>query len=304
MDIEIRDGRFLDIVDENAKVNQLLTGFVFTEGLAWHPYERHLTFSDIRGDEMFRWFPDDSELKGELKSHRKPSHKANGNTYDLEGCLLTCEHVTSRVVREEPDGSLTIVTSHYGDKELNSPNDIIVKSNGRIYFTDPPSGRTSRSGVERPQDLDFQGIFRVDPDGKNLTLLDYEGYIVPNGLCFSLDESKLFVNDTRRDHIRVYDVSPEETVSGGEVWAETTPGPGNAEGYPDGMKIDSAGNLYCTGPGGIHVFTPDAVCIGVIRTPERPSNLTWGGHDMQTLFMSAFTSIYHTRVKIPGNKLF
>ena len=127
---------------------------------------------------------------------------------------------------------------------------------------------------------------------------------MPNGLCFSLDESKLFVNDTRRDHIRVYDVTPEEKVTGGEVWAKTTPGPEGVEGYPDGMKIDSMGNLYCTGPGGIHVFTPDATCMGVIRTPEKPSNMTWGGHDMQTLFMSAFTSIYHTRVKIPGRKLF
>lgn len=298
MSAEIRDERFHAVVGNDVTVEQLGKGFVFTEGPAWHPYERHLTFSDIIGKRMHRWTPNESG--GTVSVFRDPSNMANGNTYDPEGRMVTCEHATSRVTRTEPDGTITVLATHHGDKELNSPNDIVVKRDGRIYFTDPPSGRSAQYGVERDQELDFQGFFRVDPDGGNLTLLadDFER---PNGLCFSQDESKLFVNDTMRKHIRVYDLKEDGTVNGGEVWADVT---GDLEGVPDGMKTDSADNVFCTGPGGVHVFTPDAVCLGVILTPEPPANFTWGGDDMKSLFITARTSLYHARVKIPGTKLF
>jgi len=302
VNIEIRDERFLDVVDKDAEVSQAITGFVFTEGLAWHPYENHLTFSDIRDDQMYRWHsPTEGDHKT-LKQFRAPSHKANGNTYDREGRLLTCEHVTSRVTRTDPDGSITVIASHFEGKELNSPNDIIVKSDGRIYFTDPLAGRTARSGTPRESELGYQGFYRMNPDGENLTCLG-DDFNTPNGLCFSPDEKRLFVNDTRRDHIRVYDVT-EAGATGGKVWAETTGAPGTQIGRPDGMKIDSAGRLFCTGPGGVHVFDEAAHCLGVIHTPEQATNFTWAGADMKTLFISACTSLYHIRVKIPGVPLF
>ncbi len=299
MSAEIRDERFSAMVGDDVSVERLGTDFVFTEGPIWHPYERHLTFSDIIGNRMHRWTPQEGG-GGTFSVFRETSNKANGNTYDSEGRMVTCEHATSRVIRTEPDGSITVLATHYGDKELNSPNDIIVKSDGRIYFSDPTSGRSGRFGVEREQELDFQGFFRVDPDGGGLTLLadDFER---PNGLCFSQDESKLFVNDTIRKHIRVFDVEEDGTVSGGDVWAEVT---GDLEGVPDGMKTDSADTLFCTGPGGVHVFAQDAACLGVIRTPEPPANFTWGGDDMRSLFITARTSLYRARVKNPGAKLF
>src|SRR5206468_4217187 len=150
----------------------------------------------------------------------------------------------------------TIVTlaSHYKGKELNSPNDIVVRSDGGIYFTDPPYGRMKNSGIERPQELDFQGVYRVGPTPRD-TILLVDDFDKPNGLCFSLDESRLFINDTARQHIRVFDVGRDGSLSKGHVWAETR---GDKYGAPDGMKIDSASNIYCTGPGGLHVFDRDA----------------------------------------------
>ncbi len=301
--IEVRDRGLLDIVDEGAECVQALSGFIFTEGLAWHPYENHLTFSDIHGWTIWRWHDPLAGRRETLRKFRAPSHKSNGNTYDREGWLLTCEHLTSRVVRAEPDGGITVIASHFKGKELNSPNDIIVRSDGRIYFTDPMAGRRARSGSPRASELGFEGVFSVDLDGGSLTLLT-DDFEMPNGLCFSVDETRLFINDTRRDHIRVFDIKDDGTLAGGEVWAEVIGAPGARPGRPDGMKVDSAGNLFCTGPGGVHVFGPDAACLGVIHTPETVGNFTWGGPDMKTLFIGACTSIYTARVKVPGIRLF
>src|SRR3990172_1685335 len=201
MSLEIRNERFREIVGGDGAMERIATGFIFTEGPAWHPGERHLAFSDIIDSKIYRWVP--GSKGGTLSIHRQPSNMANGNTYDRQGRILSCEHSASRVVREEGGGSVKVVASHYQGKELNSPNDIVVKSDGRIYFTDPPAGRSERYGRFRPQELDFQGFFRVDPDGGNLTLLG-DDFILPNGLCFSKGEERLFVNDTRRGHIRVF----------------------------------------------------------------------------------------------------
>jgi gluconolactonase len=234
-----------------------------------------------------------------IATYRKPSNKGNGNAFDREGRLLTCEHATSRLVREERDGSFTVLASHYKGKELNSPNDLTVKSDGAIYFSDPTFGRIREDvGVPRPLTLDFRGVYCVTPGGTDLRLLadDFEQ---PNGLCFSPDESRLFVNDTPRLHIRVFGVKPDGSLTGGSVWAETT---GEGEGRPDGMKLDSAGILYCTGPGGVHVFDPAGVCLGVILTPERPTNFAWGDADRCGLYITAQTSLYRARVKTPGRR--
>ncbi|HVX83121.1 MAG TPA: SMP-30/gluconolactonase/LRE family protein [Devosiaceae bacterium] len=295
MTVEIRDPRFAEVVGADVALERLATGFDFTEGPIWHPREKHLTFSDMPGDHMRRW----TEASG-ITTFRRPCNRANGNTYDRGGRMLSCEHATSRVTRTEPDGSITVLATHYEGRELNSPNDIVVKSDGRIYFTDPTYGRMPYYGVERPQQLDFQGVYRVDPDGANLTLLA-DDFSQPNGLCFSLDEKRLFVNDTERGHIRVFDVGADGELTGGSVWAEVK---GEGAGGPDGMKIDSRGNLYCCGPGGLHVFSPEAQSLGVIRVPEVVANFTWGDEDMKSLFLTASGSLYRVRTRTPGIPLF
>ena len=296
MSAEIRDPAFAEIVGgADLPLEKLADGFEFTEGPIWHPYEKHLTFSDMPNDHMRRW-----SAAGGITTFRKPCNRSNGNTYDRQGRMLTCEHATSRVTRTAADGTLTVLASHYNGQELNSPNDIVVKSDGHIYFTDPTYGRMPYYGVERPTQLTFQGVYRMDEDGGNLTLLAAD-FQQPNGLCFSPDEHRLFVNDTERMHIRVFDVRSDGRLSGGSVWAELT---GEGQGGPDGMKIDSAGNLYCCGPGGVHVFAPDAHCLGVIRVPEVVANFTWGEDDMQSLFLTASGSLYRARVRTAGVPLF
>ena len=294
MTVEVRDPRFRDVVGDDAPMERLGTGFAFTEGPVWHPVERHLIFSDMPGDHMRRW----SEADG-VTTFRQPANKANGNAYDPAGRLVTCEHATSRVTRTEPDGTLTVLATHWEGRELNSPNDIVVKRDGAIYFTDPNYGRREYFGVPREQELDFQGVYRIAPDG-TLTLLA-DDFAQPNGLSFDGPEARLFVNDTEGGHIRVFDVAADGGVTGGGVWAEVT---GEGAGAPDGMKTDSEDNVYCTGPGGVHVFAPDATCLGVILVPEGVANFTWGDEDLRSLFITASTSLYRTRVRIPGRPAF
>ncbi|MGQ9841346.1 MAG: SMP-30/gluconolactonase/LRE family protein [Anaerolineae bacterium] len=287
VNLEVRDPRLTEIIAPDAQMEPLATGFQFLEGPVWLPEQGALVFSDIPGDTMYRW-----DAAGGVTLFRHPSHKANGNTLDRQGRLLTCEHATSRVVRQEPDGSLTVLASHYRGLELNSPNDIVVKSDGAIYFTDPNFGRRpTRYGVPRPQQLSFQAVFRLDPATGALTPVA-DDFDQPNGLCFSLDETRLFVNDSPREHIRVFDVLPDGSLRGGAVWAEVR---GTGPGVPDGMKLDAAGNLYCAGPGGIHIFAADATCLGVIRMPEQAANFCWGGESLCDLFVCASTTLYRVR---------
>ena len=295
MTSEIRDERFKQVVGDSLEIKKLGSGFAFTEGPVWNHIEKHLTFSDIPGDEMHRRTPD-----GKIASFRKPSHKANGHAYDRKGRIVTCEHATSRVTRTEPDGSITVLASHYEGTALNSPNDIVVRSDGVIYFTDPTYGRMEGFGVLRDQELDFQGVYRVEEDGSGLALLSND-FAQPNGVCFSADETQLFVNDTERGHIRRFDINGAGTVTGGDVWTEVT---GEGEGAPDGLKVDIDGNVYCCGPGGLHVFAPDGTCLGVIKVPEVTANFTWGDDDMKSIYLTASTSLYCVRSNTPGAVLF
>jgi gluconolactonase len=289
--VEVRDRRIHQVLDIHGTLEQVATGFLFVEGPAWHPRERHLIFSDILGDAIYRWSPKDG-----VSLFRQPSNMANGNTYDRQGRLLTCEHATSRVTRTEGDGRVTVIASHYGMKELNSPNDIVVMSDGAIHFTDPNSGRGAKYGVAREQELPFQGVYRLDPQNGMLTLL-VEDFDKPNGLCFSSDDRRLFVSDTSRYHIRVFDLQADGTLTNGRVWAEMSR---EGVGVPDGMKTDRDGNLYCTGPGGIHLFDPDANYLGIIQMPEPTTNLAWGDEDLCSLYVTAATSIYRLRANVPG----
>lgn len=287
---EIRHPRMRHIVGDDVSLEQVAGGFEFIEGPVWHPREGFLIFSDIAGDRMLRWSADQG-----ISTFRMPSGMANGNAYDQSGRLITCEHATSRVSQTDLNGAITTLADRYEGSSLNSPNDVVVKTDGSIYFTDPTFGRNEYFGVPRDPELSFQGVYRIDSTGK-LSLLVGD-FAQPNGLCFSLDEGLLFVNDTERMHIRVFPLLPNGLLGDGSVWGVTE---GDGEGAPDGMKIDSEGNLYCCGQGGIHVFDPEAVCLGVIRTPEVSANFTWGDEDLRSLFICASTGLYRIRVKIPG----
>jgi len=287
----LRDSRFTQVVGSTVEFTQIATGCLFTEGPLWHPAGQYLLWSDMPGDHLRRW-----SAKDGVSTFRKPCNKSNGLTWDRQGRLLACEHASSQVSRTEADGRIIPLATHYQGKQLNSPNDIVCAGDGSIYFSDPPYGRAEYYGVPRPQELSFQGVFRVGPDSQHPTLLA-DDFDRPNGLCFSLDGRRLFVNDTARQHIRVFDVKADGTLSGGKVWALTT---GEGKGAPDGMKIDSTGNVYCCGPGGIHVFTPDAVCLGVIHVPEHVANFAWGDGDYRSLYITASTSMYRMRTVTPG----
>ncbi len=284
MSIDRRDPRLDEIVDVDAKRETLGTGFGFLEGPIWHPLGQHLTFSDIPNNRLHRH----SDAAG-FSIYREPSNMANGNTYDAEGRMLSCEHATSRVVREQ-GGRLEVLASHFQGRELNSPNDIVVAADGAIYFTDPTYGRQGRHGVERPVELGFQGVYRIDVDG-SLTLLagDFEQ---PNGLCLSLDGAALFVADTTRRHVRRFEFTGDG-LSGGDVFCESP--------APDGLKVDIQGNLYAGGPEGVYVYHRDGgALLGIVRTPEFCANFTWGDSDLRSLYLTASTALYRVRVATPG----
>ena len=244
--------------------------------------------SALKADTRRRW----SERDGATVA-RHPNNKGNGMTYDADLSLVICEHSTSRVTRER-DGAAEVVASHYQGKELNSPNDVVVSRSGAVYFTDPVFGRTREDlGILRDQELDFQGVFRVTPDGQ-LELLD-DGYNQPNGLCFSPDEDVLYVNDCRDHRIIRYELGPGGAVGARSVLVE------GITGF-DGMKCDEAGNIYITGPEGtgILVFDDSGVQLGTLSVPEKPANLNWGGPDWSDLYICARTSLYRYSLKTSG----
>ena len=292
MSVEIRDRRFVEVVGAAVEYERLAGGFMFIEGPQWDPRRQRLLFSDIPGNAILEW----SDASG-IRVFRSPSDMANGLAWDRSGRLLCCEHATSRVTRIESDGALTVVASAFEGMALNSPNDIVVKRDGAIYFTDPTYGRMDYYGVARAPVLAFRGVYRVEPDGARITLLA-DDFAQPNGLCFSVDERRLFVNDTERMHIRVFDVADDGTLRNGRIWAELS---GDGAGAPDGMKIDSEGNLYCCGPGGIHVLDPSATALGVLRVPTHVANFTWGEDDLKSLFITATDNLFRIRVSVPGH---
>ena len=284
---------FESLIDPYAPVAQVATGFDFTEGPIWHPIEQYLLFSDMPADVRRRW----DATRGVVEM-RRPSNKCNGMTYDADLNLIVCEHATSSLVRERPDGRREIVASHVENQELNSPNDVCVHSSGAIYFSDPWYGRMPVYGVERPRQLGFQGVYRVPPGGGAPRLLvDRYLFDQPNGLCFSPDERLLYVNDTVQALIRVFDLGSDGGLSNGRVFAsgirsELEPG------VPDGMKCDQRGNVWVTAPGGVWVYAPTGELLGKVRVPELVANLAWGGADFRTLYLTATHSVYAIATKV------
>ena len=297
---KVIDQRFADLIDPNAKVRQIASGCTFTEGPLWHPLDQTLIFSDMPDDVRRRW----SEAHG-VEEIMRPSNKGNGMTYDAGLNLLVCEHATSSVVRFGLSGERDVLASHFEGRELNSPNDICVRSDGAIYFTDPTYGRMPGFGVERPLEQSFQGVYRLAPNhrpGDEPQLVsDRYMFTQPNGLCLSPCENFMWVNDTDQANIRMFDIGPNGELLNARVFASGIREDARV-GVPDGMKADEKGNVYVTGPGGIWVYDFHGVKLGEIEIPEMPANLHWGGADWRTLFVAATTGVYSVAMRAKGRE--
>jgi gluconolactonase len=283
---ETIDPSFKSFVIGNAPVRQIATGFSWTEGPVWFGDANCLLFSDIPNNRIMRWTPGVG-----TSVYREPSNFANGHTRDREGRLVTCEHGGRRVTRTELDGSITVIADNYKGKRLNSPNDVIVKSDGTIWFSDPHYGiMTNYEGYKSEQELPCN-VYCVDPaDGSiEAVLTDFN---CPNGLAFSPDETRLYVADTGRmygndpQHIRVFDVSADGKLTGGNIFHSINPG------MADGFRLDSEGNVWSSAADGVHCISPSGDLLGKILVPELVSNVCFGGHAKQQLFMTATTSVY------------
>lgn len=288
-DFEIRDAvEFNKIVAPNAKLERLATDMRFTEGPVWLAADGgYLVFSDIPADELKRWSPQEG-----LSTFRKPSRNANGNTVDRQGRLITCEHSGRRVSILEQDGSLRTLVDRGDGKKFNSPNDAVVKSDGTLWFTDPPYG-LPRDAVKE-QDGNY--VFRFDPKTQKAARVA-DGFDMPNGLCFSPDEKQLYVADSGKPrHLRVFDVQPDGTLKDGRVFCEID------RGVPDGIRCDAQGRIYSSAGDGVHIFAPDGKLIGKILVSESAANLCFGGADGKTLFITARTSLYAIPLRVEGAK--
>ena len=271
---------------ETMETKQLASGFVFTEGPTWHP-KGFYYFVDIRTSKLYRIVPGD---KPELV--RENTGGGNGTTFDLKGRLLMCEGDNRRVTRMDEDNRAEPIAEMFEGKRLNRPNDIICKSDGSIYFTDPGIKLLLQS-----RELPYSGVYRILPKGdiKLIAKCEY-----PNGLAFSPDEHVLYVANSRwTQYILAIELSPEGFMLRQSIFADMSSD--GTEGVPDGIKVDAQGHVYCAGPGGTWVFAPSGTRLGIISTPEIPSNLNFGGSDLRTLFITARTSVYTLRIKIPGN---
>ena len=299
MAINVKSQALEELIDPGAEVERVATGFTFTEGPIWNKHEDWIFFSDMPGDVRRRW----SEREGVVEVMR-PSNKCNGMVYEADGNLLVCEHVTSSLVRERPDGSRETIASHYRGKELNSPNDVVTRSDGTIYFSDPSFGRVPGFGLEREQDLSFQGVYMLSPSGGDPELVVAEDeFEQPNGLCFSPDESLMYINDTPRALIRVYDVADDGSLSGGRLFFDGIGSGVIEEGIPDGMKCDQRGNIWVTGPEGVWVISAAGEHLGIVGVPENVGNLTWGGSDWRMLYIPSSTSLYRVQTKVASAHL-
>jgi gluconolactonase len=281
------------------ELEQIGSGFTFTEGPIWNAEGEFLLFSDMPGDVRRRW----SEADG-VSEVMRPANKCNGMVYDADGNLLVCEHSTSSLVRERSGRERETIASHFRGKELNSPNDVITRSDGTIYFSDPTYGRVPVFGVERDVELGFQGVYMIPAGGGDLELVvEEDEFEMPNGLCFSPDESLLYVNDTPNALVRVYDVAADGSLSGGRLFIDGV-GDGVIEnGVVDGMKCDERGNIWVSGPGGVWVIGPDGEHITTVEVPENIGNLAWGGADWKTLFIAASTSVYRIQTEVASARL-
>ncbi|WP_187270577.1 SMP-30/gluconolactonase/LRE family protein [Lacisediminihabitans profunda] len=282
------------LLDPAEEFTTIASGFRFVEGPVWNSADRSLQFNDIQNDARWRWTEADAAVLT-----AKPNRIGNGMTLARDGSLLVCEHVTSSVVRELRDGHRELVAFHFEGTYLNSPNDVVERSDGTVYFSDPDYGRWDHVvGVHRRLELGFQGVFMVPPGGGETRLVvARDEFDQPNGLCFSPDESVLYIDDLHG--VRAFDVAPDGGLSPGRPFhagmGDTDiPGRGN----PDGMRCDEFGNIWCTARGGIWVLAPSGDLLGIIETDETSANLTWGGDDGRTLFICMSTTVRTLRTRV------
>jgi gluconolactonase len=291
--IEKLAGELDAIIDTNAPIMQLAEGVGGDGGPAvgpvWWKEGGYLLFSDINGNRRMKYTPGQGMVE-----FKKPTNGANGLTRDVQGRLVACEGAGRRVVREEPDGSITVIAASFQGHRLNRPNDVVVKSDGAVYFTDP-QGNT----VPDQTDLTYAGVYRVSPDLGTITLL-VNDFLTPNGLAFSPDESVLYINDTRRGHIRAFDMAANGTLARqtDRVFADLR---GAEPGVPDGMKVDSAGNVYCGGSGGIWIMDAKGKKLGrIVHGQPQTTNMAFGGPDWKTLYFTNARFLGSVSLKIAG----
>jgi gluconolactonase len=283
---EAADSRFSTYVLGNAPVKQLATGFDWVEGPVWFGDANCLLFSDIPNNKIMRWSPDDG-----ISTYREPSNYSNGHTRDLQGRLISCEHGTRRVTRTEYDGSITVLSDSFEGKRLNSPNDVVVKSDGSIWFSDPHYGiMTNYEGYKAEQELPCN-VYRIEPDSGKMTAVVTD-LDCPNGLAFSEDEAKLYVADTGKmfdkdanQRIRCYQVTDNTVEQGVDFYKVSS-------GCADGFRLDEDGNIWTSAADGVHCISPEGVFLGKILIPETVSNICFGGRAKHQLFITATTSLY------------
>ncbi|HTL28863.1 MAG TPA: SMP-30/gluconolactonase/LRE family protein [Tepidisphaeraceae bacterium] len=293
-DVKIEDlATMSQLVPSDAKVEKVAGGMQFVEGPVWTDADGgYLVFSDIPADELKRW-----DQKNGVQTYRKPSHQTNGNTRDLEGRLISCEHAGRKVVIEEKPGEVKTLCDSFEGKKFNSPNDVVVKSDGSIWFTDPPYGTPK----DQQRELEKQLVFCFKPMNHSVRVAA-DDFDMPNGLCFSPDERKLYIADSGKPHhIRVFDVKPRATEEGPDFTLEN----GKIfcvidKGVPDGIRCDEKGNIWSSSGDGVQIFSPEGKLVGRILVRESPANLCFGGADGKTLFMTARTSLYRIKVSVAG----
>lgn len=295
-DFEIHDARFRRLIQPNASLQKLFGGLLWAEGPVWFADGGYFVCSDIPNDRLMRWV---DGLGATVL--RQPSNFTNGNYRDHRGRLLSCEHGGRRVTRTEPDGCVTVLVDSYRGRRLNSPNDLVVKSDGTIWFTDPPYGILSDyEGHKAEQELDGCYVFRFDPQDGRLNVVA-DDFVKPNGLAFSVDERVLYVADSGRSHdpdaphhVRALPVSDDGRLGAGTVFAVIEPG------VPDGLRVDIEGNVWISAGDGVHCYAADGTLLGRIKVPETVANLTFGGPRRNRLFITATTSVYAIHLACSG----
>jgi gluconolactonase len=295
------DDRFRRLVIGSARLEKLAEGCRWAEGPAYFPAGRYLIWSDVPNDRMMRY----DETSGAVSVFRAPSGYSNGNTIDRQGRLVTCEHGHRRVTRTEHDGAVTVIASHHDGKRFNSPNDVVVKSDNSIWFTDPAYGIDSDyEGHKSESEIGGCHVYRVDPQSGAVTQVAGD-FVRPNGLAFSPDERRLYVADTGATHvvdgprhIRVFDVTEDGSLTGGSVFATCT------EGLFDGFRLDEAGRIWTSAGDGVHCYDPDGTLIGKILVPEAVANVVFGGAKRNRLYICATTSLYAIMLPVNGAKTF
>lgn len=295
---EVFDPRFHDLIDVEQDLTEVVTGCIFTEGTAWNSKTKSLIFSDIPANRIYRWSDKDG-----ASVIREWTNKTNGNAYDAEGRVISCEASSNRVVRTNDDMTgYEVLASHYNNEELNGPNDVAVSSAGLIYFTDPNlARRPATNGLARPCRQPSPAVYSINPETLELKMLCNDGLGNPNGICFSTDEKRLFVNDSNLKCIWVFDVLADGTIANKTLFGKCPTLAGHSA--PDGMRIDIDNNVWLIGPGGVHVFANDGTLLGAILMPVKCGNLCFGMDDMKTLFIACGGGIFSVKTKIAGSPL-